>query len=53
VEASGETWFRFRTSDPNRDNPRLLRWLAERNVDVLTLSEVPRSLEAVYLTVVN
>lgn len=53
VEAAGETWIRFRTSDPANDNPRLLRWLAGRNVDVLTLSEAPRRLEDVYLNVVK
>jgi len=53
VEAAGETWLRYRTADPASDNPRLLRWLAERNVDVLTLSEVPRRLEDVYLNVVK
>jgi ABC-2 type transport system ATP-binding protein len=53
VESSGATWIRFRTADPVADNPRLLRWLAERRVDVLTLSEVPRRLEDVYLSVVK
>ncbi len=53
VEAAGETWICFRTSDPAEDNPRLLRWLAERNVAVLTLSETPRRLEDVYLNVVK
>ena len=53
VEAAGETWIRFRTADPAGDNPRLLRWLAGRNVDVLTLSEAPRRLEDVYLNVVK
>jgi ABC-2 type transport system ATP-binding protein len=53
VESSGDTWVRFRTPDPIRDNPRLLRWLAESQVDVLTLSEVPRRLEDVYLNVVK
>jgi len=52
VDSSGETWVRFRTADASIDNPRLLRWLAERGVDVLTLSEVPRRLEDVYLNVV-
>lgn len=52
VEAEGEDWIRYRTSDPSHDNPRLLHWLAESNVDVLTLSEVPRRLEDVYLNVV-
>jgi ABC-2 type transport system ATP-binding protein len=53
VDSSGERWVRFRTADPAADNPRLLRWLAERRVDVLTLSEVPRRLEDVYLNVVK
>jgi ABC-2 type transport system ATP-binding protein len=53
VESSGDTWVRFRTDDPASDNPRLLRWLAESGIDVLTLSEVPRRLEDVYLNVVK
>ncbi len=53
VESAGQAWIRFRTADPVADNPRLLRWLAERRVDVVTLSEVPRRLEDVYLNVVN
>ncbi len=53
VDSSGEDWVRFRTADPAADNPRLLRWLADRRVDVLTLSEVPRRLEDVYLNVVR
>jgi len=53
VESAGEAWIRFRTADPLADNPRLLRWLAERGVDVVTLSEVPRRLEDVYLNVVK
>ncbi|HLF28148.1 MAG TPA: ABC transporter ATP-binding protein [Anaerolineae bacterium] len=53
VEAVGETWIRFRTTEPELENPRLLRWLAQRQVDVLSLSEVPRRLEDVYLNVVK
>jgi len=53
VESAGDTWVRYRAADPAVDNPRLLRWLAERRVDVLTLSEVPRRLEDVYLNVVQ
>ena len=53
VEVSGDNWIRFRSADPALDNPRLLRWLAGRGVDVLTLSEVPRRLEDVYLNVVK
>ncbi len=53
VESAGETWIRFCTDNPRVDNPRLLRWLAERRVDVVMLSEVPRRLEDVYLNVVK
>jgi ABC-2 type transport system ATP-binding protein len=53
VESSGETWVRYWSSDPIADNPRLLHWLSDRKMDVVTLSEVPRSLEEVYLRVVN
>jgi ABC-2 type transport system ATP-binding protein len=48
----GDVWVRYRTDNPLAENPRLLRWLAERDADVVTLSEVARSLEDVYLRVV-
>jgi ABC-2 type transport system ATP-binding protein len=48
----GDVWVRYRTENPVAENPRLLHWLLERNVDVVTLSEVTRSLEDVYLRVV-
>ena len=53
VEGCGDTWLRYSTPDPERVNPRLLQRLAERGVPVVTLSEVPRSLEDVYLRIVN
>jgi len=53
VESHGETWMRYWSNDPVSDNPRLLHWLSEQKVDVVTLSEVPRSLEEVYLRVVE
>jgi ABC-2 type transport system ATP-binding protein len=53
VEDHGDTWLRYRTSEPERINPRLLQQLAERGTPVITLSEVPRSLEEVYLQIVN
>jgi ABC-2 type transport system ATP-binding protein len=48
----GDTWLRYRTENPVMENPRLLRWLVDQDASVLTLSEVPRSLEDVYLRVV-
>ncbi len=53
VESRGDTWLRYWSTDPHTDNPPLLYWLAEHKIDVVTLSEVPRSLEEVYLRVVN
>jgi ABC-2 type transport system ATP-binding protein len=53
VESRGDTWLRYWSADPRTDNPLLLYWLAEHKIDVVTLSEVPRSLEEVYLRVVN
>jgi ABC-2 type transport system ATP-binding protein len=53
IEGYGDTWLRYRTPDPERVNPRLLQRLAERGTPVVTLSEVPRSLEEVYLRIVN
>jgi len=48
----GQTWVRYQTEDPITDNPRVLRWLADQGANVVTLSEVTRSLEDVYLRVV-
>ena len=53
IEGSGETWLRYWSSDPQTDNPRLLYWLTAHKIDVVTLSEVQRSLEEVYLRVVG
>jgi ABC-2 type transport system ATP-binding protein len=47
-----ETTLRYRTPDPVATNPAILRKLAERGVDVVTLSEVKQNLEAVYLQIV-
>lgn len=53
VVAAGPDWIRYRAADPTVTNPALLQRLAERRVPVVTLSEVPRSLEDVYLQVVQ
>jgi len=52
VVEHGDVWVRYRTERPEVENPRLVRWLSDQGVDVLTLSQVPRSLEDVYLRVV-
>ncbi len=53
VESNGDDWLRYWAANPISDNPPLLRWLADQRVNVVTLSEVPRSLEEVYLRVVE
>jgi ABC-2 type transport system ATP-binding protein len=53
VEDYGDTWLHYRTPEPERVNPRLLQQLAALGVPVVTLSRVPRSLEEVYLRIVN
>lgn len=53
IEEHGPTWFRYRTPSPEEVNPLLLHRLAEEGVEVVTLSEVPRSLEEVYLHIME
>jgi ABC-2 type transport system ATP-binding protein len=49
----GANWFRYRTTKPESENPALLKRLTELSQPVLTLSEVERSLEDVYLKIVQ
>jgi ABC-2 type transport system ATP-binding protein len=51
--ASGDDWLRYETADPQQTNPSYLRALNEAGIDVVTLAEVERSLEDVYLQVVG
>ena len=51
--ATGENWFRYRTDHPEQDNPRILRVMMEAGLSVVTLAEIERSLEDVYLQVVG
>jgi ABC-2 type transport system ATP-binding protein len=44
---------RFKTTDPGRRNPELVRELAQVGVPVISLQEVPRNLEQVYLRVME
>lgn len=49
----GPDWFRYRTGSPQQDNPALLSRLVGDGFGVISLQEVPRSLEQVYLQAVN
>jgi ABC-2 type transport system ATP-binding protein len=53
VESWGDDWFRYRTPSPETINPALLARLAALEGQVLTLSVVPRSLEDVYLQIIE
>lgn len=53
VEAWGDTWLRYRARNAAVINPALLRRLHALGVPVVSLSEVPRSLESVYLRIVG
>lgn len=53
ISAQGARWIRFRTSNPERDNPLMLRALLNQQLPVVSLHEVPRSLEQVYLEAVT
>lgn len=49
----GEGWFRYQTEQPQEMNPVLLRKLLEHGIPVVSLQEVSRSLEQVYLQAIN
>jgi ABC-2 type transport system ATP-binding protein len=51
--ASGPDWLRYDTDDPSSTNPAFLQALGRAGVGVVTLAEVERSLEDVYLRVVG
>ena len=53
VETQGKDWFHYSTPNPQETNPLLLQQLAIYGVKVITLSKVARSLEDVYLQVVE
>jgi ABC-2 type transport system ATP-binding protein len=53
VQEHGEDWLRYATGQPDVVNPRVVERLAGLGVPIVTLSEVPRSLEEVYLRIVS
>jgi ABC-2 type transport system ATP-binding protein len=53
IEDQGPDWVQYSTARPADTNPAVLRALSSRGVGVLTLSEVERSLEDVFLRVVE
>lgn len=49
----GYDWFQFTTDKPGETNPILIQTLVNKNIPVVELSEISRSLEKVYLHAVN
>ena len=53
IAAVGPNWFRYRTTNPEADNPAVLARLHELGQRVISLSPVERRLEEVYLRIVE
>lgn len=51
--SSGMNWLRFSTENPQELNPVLLRYLLQQNLQVVSLKEIPRTIEDVYLQAIN
>ncbi|MCB2180171.1 ABC transporter ATP-binding protein [bacterium] len=48
----GEDWLRFRSSDPQRTNPAIIRKLVDGGLKIVYLKQLPQSLESIYLQAV-
>lgn len=53
IEDQGENWIRYRSENPEIDNPQVLQYLLNLGLNVISLQEVPRSLEQIYLQVMK
>ena len=53
VVGHGEDWVRYTVPNPTEFNPLLLQQLAQEQTPVITLGEIPRSLEEIYLRIVE
>jgi len=53
VEESGADWIRYRTTQPENDNPLILRKVMDLGLDVITLAPITKTLEDIYLRVVK
>lgn len=53
VSASGEDWLRYRPANPEHENSLVLQSLLDQRIPVVSLEKVPRSLEQIYLQVMN
>lgn len=53
VVECGDDWLRYRTEEPERTNPQIIRRLTGLGVDVVTLSPLQDTLETIYLRIVE
>lgn len=53
LTGQGPDWLRYQTDNPIQANPLVIQSLVNKNIPVVGLSEVPRSLEKVYLQAIN
>jgi len=51
LRSTGESWLRYWSNEGEAANPAVLRYLLDKNLPVVNLQEVPRSLEQVYLQI--
>jgi hypothetical protein len=49
----GVDWLRYQTDHPFQANPLVIQYLVSNHIPIVGLSEVPRSLEKVYLQAIN
>jgi ABC-2 type transport system ATP-binding protein len=53
LTAQGPDWLRYQTDDPLQTNPLVVQSFVRRQIPIIELAEVPRSLENVYLQAIN
>jgi ABC-2 type transport system ATP-binding protein len=53
LTAKGTNWIRYQTNQPSEVNPSVLRHLLDQGLPVVSLEEVARSIEQVYLQAVT
>jgi ABC-2 type transport system ATP-binding protein len=49
----GEDWLRYQTTEPRHNNPLVIQLFMKQGLPVVELSEVPRSLEKIYLQAIS
>jgi ABC-2 type transport system ATP-binding protein len=53
LSETGPNWLRFQSADPETVNPEVVRRMGAAGIRIVTLSEITRSLEEVYLSVMQ